>query len=149
MGTARNPITGDLIKTKANSKQFQDNYSKIYGDKPPQRGRYIYDEELRKLLPADEWYARNYKERNQSPMAFVDNMEAYESPVTGKIITNRKKRDYDLRATGSRPYEGFSSEQKEAQKYQQYQDQKLKSTLSETVQRTYYEIEHGYRKLED
>jgi cysteinyl-tRNA synthetase len=33
MATARNPITGQLIKTGHNSAQFQEGYERIFGDK--------------------------------------------------------------------------------------------------------------------
>lgn len=33
MATARNPITGQLIKTGHNSAQFQEGYDRIFGDK--------------------------------------------------------------------------------------------------------------------
>lgn len=33
--TAKNPITGDLIKTKSSSDKYRDNYDKIFRQKEP------------------------------------------------------------------------------------------------------------------
>ena len=35
MATARNPITGQLIKTKHNSSEYQAGYDRIFGNKKP------------------------------------------------------------------------------------------------------------------
>ena len=99
------------------------------------------------MIPIAEW---NEKYGSAQPVKrydiFVDNMEPYESPVTGEVISNRRQRDYDLKATGSRPYEGFASEKREADKVRAEEDNSLRSKMMETAERTYYEFEHGYRR---
>lgn len=82
-------------------------------------------------------------------MIFVNHFEAFESPIDGTVITNKRKHDYDLKKNGCRVYEGFESEKREADKYRQREEQQLKSKMMETAERTYHEIEHGYRKLGD
>lgn len=56
-----------------------------------------------------------------APMIMTD-LPGYESPVTGKWIEGRKARLEDLRRTGSRPYEGFEQEKKEADRQRAYQE---------------------------
>jgi hypothetical protein len=36
---AKNDITGDIIKTKANSKKFEDNWDRIFGKKTPVKNK--------------------------------------------------------------------------------------------------------------
>ena len=47
---AKNDITGDSIQSKVNSKAYQDNLDKIFGDKS--------DEKARKALEKAEYFAR-------------------------------------------------------------------------------------------
>lgn len=149
---AKNDITGDLIQTKTPSKQMIEDLKargelKSIEERRAARGKYKYCKEQGKMIPIAEW---NEKYGSAQPVKrhdiFVDNMEAYESPVTGQVITNRRQRDYDLKATGSRPYEGYAIEKQEADKIRAEEDSKLSSRMMETAERTYYEIEHGYRR---
>jgi hypothetical protein len=81
-------------------------------------------------------------------MILVDQFDAYESPASGEIISNRRQRDRDMKATGCRQYEGRATETIEAERYRQNQSESLRRNVAETFERTYYEIEHGYRRVE-
>lgn len=143
---ARNPITGDLIKTKVNSEEYKRNLEKLFGDKPPTRGKWKQDPDTGRMVPIEEWYS---KPKEEGPLTFINHFEAYESPTSGKIINNKREHLNDLHASGCRVYEGRQQEAKEAAKWRAEQDRKLDRKLTETLNRTMYEIEHGYRQVSD
>lgn len=148
----RNPITGDLIQTKTPSKKLLDDLKqsgelKTIEDRRAARGKYKWCKEQQKMIPIQEWNEKyGSVPREKGPMIFVDNFQEYESPIDGTPITNRRKRDYDLKRNGCRPYEGFHIEKQEADAVRQAEDNKLMSDIMETAERTYHEIEHGYRR---
>lgn len=142
---SRNDITGDEIKTKAASAEYRQNHEKIFGQSRPQRGRFIQDPDTGKLIPASEYVSRESK----NLMILIDKWDAYESPVSGEVISSRRQRDRDLKANGCRQYEGKQTELQEAQRHKNEQFQKLKSKMHETFERTHYEIEHGYRRINE
>lgn len=138
---SKNPITGDDIRTKANTEQYRQNITRIFGNKKTERGRWIQHPETGELILASDYH------REQSKLdIFIDRFEAYESPITGEVINNRRKRDYDLKSSDSRPYEGRHIEQQEADKWHAEKERKLSEGIRETAQRTLYEIQHGYRR---
>ena len=146
-----NDITGDKQQTKTPSKELLEILKecgelKSVEDRRAARGKYKWCKESGKMIPAAEWEAKyGSSERKNGPMIFVDNFQEYESPVTGEVISNRRKRDYDLKSTGSRPYEGFKIEKQEADAIRKEEDSKLKSKMMETAERKFHEIEH-YRR---
>lgn len=140
---SRNDITGDEIKTRAATEQYRQNHQAIFGNKKIQRGRWVQDPVTGELVDPNE-----YRRPESSKIdIFVDNFEAYDSPITGEIINNRRKRDYDLKASGSRPYEGFKVEKQEAERFNSTQERQFSKNIHETVHRTMYEIQHGYRTV--
>lgn len=139
---ARNDITGDALISKAATDEFRKGHERIFGNKPIQRGRFIQDPATGKLIPAHE-----YQQREASKLiVHVDQFDAYESPVSGNVISNRRQRDRDLKESGCRQYEGKAIEVQEATRHQQTERKQLINTLMDTAHRTYYEIEHGYRR---
>jgi hypothetical protein len=142
---SRNDITGDEIKTKVATPEYRENHEKIFGQTKVQRGRWIQDPETGRLVRSDEYVRKS----DPGMMIMVDNWDAYESPTTGNVISNRRQRDYDLKASGCRQYEGKQTELQEAARFNAEKQQKLRSNMQETFERTYYEIEHGYRRVND
>lgn len=59
------------------------------------RGRWVLDRESKKLVPADEFYAR--EERGTGPIVIRD-IEPYRSVVTGEVIQGRRQHRDHLRA---------------------------------------------------
>lgn len=143
----RNAITGDEIKSRANSKEYLDSHERIFGETKVQRGRYRWDSELKKFVPIHEW-AKKYAEppKPRGPMISVSNFDAFESPASGKLIRNKREYLDDLKATGCRPYEGKEREKAEADRYLKAKDENLVKAVEETVEETAYELEHGYRQ---
>ena len=147
---SRNDITGDLQQTKPTTKKYMENFERIFGDKKVQKGSYKWCVDTKTWIDKAEWYKKNpQKPRERGPMIFVDNFEPYVSMVTDKVIRNRRERDYDLKSTNSRPYEGLDQEQKEADKYKAEKEEKLWKNVNETMSKTMHEIEHGYLTPEE
>ena len=61
------------------------------------RGRWIWDKELRKLVPAEEYEARRAEQRG--PMIITD-IEPYRSVATGEVVSGRRQHRDMLRAHG-------------------------------------------------
>lgn len=148
MGIARNDITGDLIRTRP-STTYASNYEQVFGKKGPEKGRFRQDKETGEFIPLDEWVRKYGSERKQGPMVICNHFEPFESPVTGEVIQNKRQHNYDLDRNGCRVYEGRESEQKEADRYWKYQDEKFEQKIDHTLNQTAYDIEHGYLKVED
>ena len=74
-----------------------------------------------------------------SPMGIVD-IQAYESPASGKWITSRSERREDFKRTGTRPWEGIKDERAEAAKQKKYAEEKFDAALDKTVRTAYAQL---------
>jgi hypothetical protein len=76
------------------------------------------------------------------PMAAMDMQpwEAFESPATGKIITSKKERADDMRASGCRDWEGMDSEKRHAERQKQYQEAEADKKLDHAVRSAWAEL---------
>lgn len=77
----------------------------------------------------------------------IPDIPDYVSPVTGLLVSGRKQRREDLKRTGSRPYEGFAQEKKEAARRQQYIDQKYDARLDSDIRRAYHQLPPEKRRI--
>lgn len=143
---AKNDITGDYIISKP-SKKYEENAEKLFGSEV-KTGSWVYDEKQRKLVPKQEYYAANPKPRRRGVFKGAAPFEAFESPATGEIITNEKKRQYDMKASGCREWEGLEIENQESARQRAYQEQELEQTISEGVEETFYELKNKQIKPE-
>jgi hypothetical protein len=85
---AVNDITGDVIATREITKEYQDNYEKIFGKKEKSSvKRWIQDPETLKLVPADEYYSS--PKENAGPY-IRDDVKTYQSMIDGSMIEGRK-----------------------------------------------------------
>ncbi len=141
---SRNEHTGAEQKTKAATPEYRQGHEKIFGNKKPQRGRWIQDPQTGELVPAHEFVSRE----TTNGMIVVKGFDAYESPVSGEVISNYRQRDRDLKASGCRQYEGKTQELQEASKFKAEQNRLLERKVTNTLEHAYYEIEHGYRRVE-
>lgn len=73
----------------------------------------------------------------------IGDIEPYTSPVDGSIISSRSQRREDLLRNKCRPYEGFESEQRAADKFRAEQDEKFEQRLGEMTEKTYYQLRDG------
>ena|GEM_PF-7054344 len=52
---ARGMANGEPIVSQPATDEFREGYDRIFGDKPVQRGRWVYDVRQQRLVPADEY----------------------------------------------------------------------------------------------
>lgn len=131
---------------KNDSQAYAEAYERIWGNKQAERGHFRWCKETKKWLPVKEWFQKyGDAPKPKAPAFFISHFEAFQSPVTGRIINNKREHQYDLDASGCRVYEGRESEQREADRYNKYKEERFEKEISETVDQTAHEIEHGYR----
>jgi len=87
----------DAIKSRPQTKEFDEGYSRTFGDKKPTRGRWVYDEAQQKLVPADEYRAA---ERALDAPIMMDRFYENTFATDGTDIGSRRKRRDYMRAKG-------------------------------------------------
>ncbi|CAB4188164.1 hypothetical protein UFOVP1165_57 [uncultured Caudovirales phage] len=88
------------------------------------------------------------RNRSQSVAPYVQpDYPDYESPVDGRVVHGKKGRRYDLERTQSRPWEGREAEQKEVDRHNAYQEQKMDRRLEETTRRTLAQMHPAKRRI--
>lgn len=68
------------------TKAFEDGYSRIFGEKAVTRGRFIWDDQKKELVPFDEYV------QPESKTAYVlGDIQPYQSMATGEMIMGRRQ----------------------------------------------------------
>lgn len=81
--------TGKDPKSMPGTAEFRDGFDRIYGDKPPQRGRWVFDERQKRLVPADE-----YHPQPRAPLVSDAFMDGTVSQDGVDIGSKRKREEY-------------------------------------------------------
>jgi hypothetical protein len=133
---ARGMVVGEAITSQANTKEFADGYERTFGDRKPQRGRWVWDEQARKLVPADEYVAPE-----RAVDAPILSGRFYENTATtdGVDIGSRQKHRAYMRDRGLAPADDFSPGYYERIR-KQSQEQHRKERR-EAIARRLYEID--------
>jgi hypothetical protein len=87
--------TGADPKTMAVTKEYEDGFKRTFGDKKPQRGRWVMHPVTHKLVPADE-YVRPSDKALHAPIItdrFYEGTHAVDAEKTD-IGSRRKRREY-------------------------------------------------------
>jgi hypothetical protein len=145
---SKNEHTGDLIMSKAQSQQFRDNYTAIFGDKKAsKRGRFVYDRETKQLVPADEFYERQaaieQSKRSNLPLPAIQFFKPYVNDINGKLIESPTQERELLKRTGCRIYEGLEQEKKVADQVKREQKAKQSEKLGEMLAKTRIALRDG------
>lgn len=108
------------------------------------RVKYKPHPETGELIPDYMWAQLGMLPKEPPRTAFIqtDSQVEYLSPISGKLISGRRQQRYDHHSTGSRTYEGREQEEKEAQRYQQYENEKLEKAVDITVQQVFNDIQY-------
>lgn len=78
-----------------NSEAFKSGYEAIFGDKKPERGKFIWDEEQGKFIPASEYVAPV-----SAGPAIIPDIQPYISQIDGSVIQSRSRHRTHLRDNG-------------------------------------------------
>jgi hypothetical protein len=101
---ARGTVVGEAVVSQASTEEFREGYERTFGDRKPQRGRWVYDAAQGKCVPADE-YVRPESKHGTGIM--VDRfMEGDRAPDGSDIGSRRKRKDW-MRATDTVEYDDF------------------------------------------
>lgn len=79
--------------------------------------------------------------------SIIADIEPFESPASGKMITSRSKMRDDLAQTGCREFEGCAVEKQEAARQQQYQYEKEDRSAHESAARAFYQLDPKKREI--
>lgn len=75
------------ITTKP-SDTYSDKFTEIFGDKKLERGSWVFDKALQKMVPKDEYYGQPQGDEYATIMKPLD---PFVSPIDGKLIDDRSK----------------------------------------------------------
>jgi len=141
--TASEAGKGDDRRSE-NKAKVEENLDAIFGaDRKPQRGSYVYDKELRKMVPKGE------RQADIAQYAAVHgDIESFVSPVDGTVIDDRAKlRAHNKRhgVTDPRDYgEGWYHQKgKERNEVLNSKSQQNKAQRLDTIMRAMHKHEHN------
>lgn len=126
--------TGADNKTMPVSKEYEAGYKRVFGNKKPKRGRWIWDARQGRLVPADQYVAPS--EAVSAPIMsgrFYENTAA----TDGTDIGSRKKHREYMRANGLSMHSDYSDEfRRRVKADRERADDK---NLVETVERAFHQ----------
>lgn len=135
---ARGTVVGEGVVSQAATDEYREAHQRIFGDKPVQRGRFIYDARLGKCVPADEYEPPS--EARAAPI-MVDRFMEGQRATDGTDIGSRQKRKAYMTAHGVADYDDFKNvrakaqAEKEAKRRGEFKPDKQ---LRETIGRALY-----------
>lgn len=142
---ARGTAAGEPVVSQANTDGFRDGYARTFGDKPVQRGRWVWDRELGKFVDAAS-YVPPEEAKDAPVMVGRFYEEVGPSPVDGSEINSRAKHREHMKRHGLTLMDDFKGEW--ARKAEQRERQRTENRipvkgLRETLERGFYEIAEG------
>lgn len=138
-GPTRGMVAGQPIQTGATSDEYREAHDRIFGkDRKPQRGRYVFVEELGKCVPVGEDWSDTPR-RAQVPTEEIVYGNA--KATDGTPINSRKKHREYLKRNGLAMANDFSEGYRERVK--KSREEKDSKHLRETVERAFYKSRRG------
>ena len=110
---ARGMVVGEGIVSQAQSKAFDEGYARIYGERKPTRGRWVYDTRQGKCVPAAGYIPPS--EARTAPVMVDRFMEGERAPDGTPIGNRRARRDW-MNASGAADYSDFNGIREKAAK---------------------------------
>jgi len=136
---ARGTVVGESVQSQASTDEFREAHERIWGDRPVQRGRWIWDEAAQKLVRAED-YVPPSMARDAAIM--VDRFMEGQSTPDGADISSRTKRKAYMAAHGVADYDDFknvrakAAAEKEAKRRGEFKpDKQLRETIGRALYR--------------
>lgn len=133
---ARGMVNGEAIVSQAGTDEFREGYSRIYGDRKPQRGRWVWDEAAGKLVSAEDYVT---PERAVSAPIMVDRFYEGVRATDGTDIGSRRKHRAYMKDRGLAPADDFSPSW--YAKQHKDREQAVRKERREVIARKLYEID--------
>jgi hypothetical protein len=140
---ARGMVNGERIVSQASTDEFRENHERIFGERKPCRGRWVWDPEEQRLVSAEDYRPQP---RAVDGTIMVDRfMEGAVAP-DGTDIGSRRKRQAYMRETGVVDASDCSSRWYEGQKRERERqtERSTESAFDRAARKLYAE-----RKLKD
>lgn len=83
--------------------------------------------------------------QNKGPFV-VGEIEAYESPASGQVISSRAQRREDFKRTGTRPWEGKAVEMQEVARRQSYEAAQNEQRYERAAATAWRDLPERYRR---
>jgi hypothetical protein len=129
----------DTIKTRPQSKEWDEGYTRTFGDRRPTRGRWVWDAAAGKLVPADEYVRPESTDAKNAPIMVDRFYEGTISPIDGSDIGSRAKHKEHMRIHGVASRTDFSPEFRErVKKERDREDSKKRRAAMEQAKRHLY-----------
>lgn len=145
-GPTKGMVAGQPIQTGALTKEYEDGFARTFGERKPQRGRWVWDKRKGEMVPAEEYVPEEPDDKRV--MLVTDRHLEGMRATDGTDIGSYRKRDEYLKAHGLTHADDFkqhlSPEQKERRAAAKAQAERR--ALRETVGQTAYELKNRKRR---
>jgi hypothetical protein len=101
---ARGTVVGEAVVSQANTKDYEDGYERTFGDRKPQRGRFVWDAQAKKLVSAEDYVP---PEAKHGAGIMVDRFMEGDRAPDGTDIGSRQRRKAWMAATDSVDFDDF------------------------------------------
>jgi hypothetical protein len=101
---ARGTVVGEAVVSQANTKDYEDGYERTFGDRKPQRGRFVWDAQAKKLVSAEDYVP---PEAKHGAGIMVDRFMEGDRAPDGTDIGSRQRRKAWMAATDSVDFSDF------------------------------------------
>jgi len=101
---SRGMVNGEAIVSQAGSDEFREGYERTFGDKPVQRGRWIWDARAGRLVDADSYVP---PEEAKSAPIMMDRFYEGVRATDGTDIGSRRKHRAYMKAHGLATMDDF------------------------------------------
>lgn len=146
---ARGMVVGEQIVSQAQTKEYDDNYERIFGVKKPTRGKFVYDKKLGKCVPIEE-YVPEQEEGSYAIHAgiMVDRYMEGVAATDGTDIGSRRKRREYMKVNNLADADDFKNtwEQQRKEREAVFTDGGDHKTRRAQVERALHEALEGRRK---
>jgi hypothetical protein len=133
----RGTAAGERVVSQANTEGFGSGYDRVFGDKPPKRGRWVWDASRGELVPVSEYRAH---ERAIDAPIMVDRFYENQVMQDGTPVGSRRRYANYLREKGVTHGSDFSDAFREnVRKQDELANDKQ---IRETVGKTWYDLEN-------
>lgn len=136
---ARGTANNEPVVSQANTEAFREGYARTFGERKPQRGRWIYDARLGRCVPADEYQP---PARACDAPIIADRIHEGTSFDDGERVrdlgSRRKRREF-LRETGLAEASDYSPafREKAAERREREADRKTDGAAEQAVRKLY------------